>query len=158
MIIGGGFFTAENLHSQADIKPSKVTDITFNDGSQGSVISGCQIRHVVVNTSDIVIERNYIASNVNNSHLIRLNEIADGNIINDIIIRKNFIVNTHTGGHAGTFRVRCISAEDDGINNVVIKNNYIYLEVHFAKYALNLREGFSGTIEKQRDSRQCSCS
>lgn len=144
IIIGNGYFTAENLGNQATVTSSRLTDITFNNGSQGSKITGCQIRHVVLNTSEITIERNYLLSNEYASYVILFNS----NSISNVIIKSNFIVNNNSYYSGWQRPAYCIHATNDGINNIVIKNNYMYVMVHDGyKAALNLGAGFSGTVE-----------
>ncbi len=146
VIIGAGFFLTQNPESQADINTSIVGTITFNNGSQGSSISGCSITNILVNTSDIVIERNYIYIASENSHALRLN----ANNINNIIIRNNFIRNNNssTSSHSSRYIGNCITAAHSGINNVIIKNNYLQVHsIHSHKRPLELGSGFSGIIE-----------
>lgn len=57
--------------------------------------------------------------------------------------------NNYTSSGSGWNRTAyCIHATTDGINNIVIKNNYMYVMVQDGhKAALNLVAGFSGTVE-----------
>jgi len=146
IIIGAGYFHNENPNTQADFNASNVGVITFNDGSQGSGISGCSITNIVVNTSEIVIERNYVYISSTNSHAVRLNT----NNINNIIIRNNFIINNNssTSSYASQYIGNCITALQSGINNVIIKNNYLQVHsIYHTKKALELNSGFSGVVE-----------
>ncbi len=149
IIIGPGIFTSENPQTQANISPSIITDITFNNGSQGTKIVGCQIRHVVINTSEIILEGNFIVSSEANNKLINFNSPN----VNNIVIQNNYIENnnTITGSSSSSFAY-CIVALTDGVNNVIIRNNYINVMPYIwssveRKKAFELGPGFSGIIE-----------
>ena len=61
IIIGPGFFLGENPNTQAVALPAYVsTTVTFNVGSEGSVIMGCDFNASGINVfcSEIVIKRN----------------------------------------------------------------------------------------------------
>jgi len=149
IIIGPGIFTSENPQTQANISPSIITDITFNNGSQGTKIVGCQIRHVVINTSEIILLGNHIISSEYNNKLISFG----ASNINNIIIRNNYLENNndYTASSGTNRQAFCIFAITDGINNVIIENNYIYvyLPTYIITYknALHLGSGFSGVIK-----------
>jgi len=138
-IIGAGFFITQNIETQADYNTSSVSTITFNNGSQGSSISGCSINNIVINTSDILIERNNIQIGTYNSHCI----IFSSNNVNNVIIRNNYIKQFYEYGSG-----YCITSNKDGVNNVIIKNNYLQVSsIHENNLPLNLSSGFSGIIE-----------
>lgn len=141
VIIGAGYFLAENNETQANINSSNTGAITFNNGSQGSIITGCNISRIIVNTSNLIIERNHI-SNSNMYYGIWLN--SDN--INNVIIRSNYIIVTRTSTYTTTYGIR---ANYIGSNNITIRNNYIQLEnVSIqSRYALGLYSGFSGIVE-----------
>lgn len=147
VIIGAGFFNALNPETQADFNTSVVGTITFNGGSQGSSISGCSITNIVVNTSEIVIERNFFYIESHNSHAVRLN----ANNISNIIIRNNYIRNNNSETWHGNQPNRvgnCITATHSNINSVIIMNNYLQVQrIHEDKKALELGIGFSGIVE-----------
>lgn len=142
VIIGTGYFLAENTNSQANINSSKVDVITFSNGSQGSLIQGCMINRIFINTSNIVIKRNYI-SYYGVQGTITFNE----NNINNIIIINNYIVNIKNdciGSCAG----QVFYCSKNGINNVLIANNYISTPYKtIDRFTLHLISGFSGIIE-----------
>jgi len=146
-IIGAGYLSNENPNNQADFNTSNVGTITFNDGSQGSRISGCSITNIVVKTSEIVIERNSVFTDAWSSYNIRF----DADDINNIIIRNNFIQNKNstTNGYPEYRQVgNCIYTDKSGVNNVIVKNNYIEVySIHSLKMALDLGNGFSGIVE-----------
>jgi hypothetical protein len=140
IIIGAGYFLAENLNNQAIITSSVVSDITFNNGSQGSKICGCQIQKIEINTSNVSIERNYITRNTNSNYLVRVN--SDN--INNLLIKNNYL---HYNAAYHSFAY-CIYTNKNGINNVTILNNYIYTPYfHSDKAAIDLGSGFSGLIQ-----------
>ena len=61
VLIGPGYYLGENDSTQADVKPASLATITFNNGSQGSIVKGMSfMESLQVNTSGITIERNHI--------------------------------------------------------------------------------------------------
>jgi len=145
-IIGAGYLSNENPNNQADFNTSNVGTITLNDGSQGSRISGCSITNIVVKTSEIVIERNYICISSSNSHAVLL----DANDINNIIIRNNYIINNNpsTDNWHSAYIGNCITATNSGVNSVIISNNFLQVSrIHAMKRPLELGSGFSGIVE-----------
>ncbi|HSC52575.1 MAG TPA: hypothetical protein VLC98_03090 [Phnomibacter sp.] len=120
IIIGTGYFLAENPNNQALTQPSYIDNISFNIGSEGSVVMGCTFANTSINVfaSNIEIRRNRFTSpngatvdyyvgvvnlyyQSNNSNLP----------VNNIIITQNFglIIN-------GTSRAS---------TGILITNNYI---------------------------------
>lgn len=145
IIIGAGYFLNENLNLQANGATSEVGKIAFNAGSQGSVIAGCTIYEIKINTSNLVIERNRIDFSENGLSYGGL--IFNSSNINNIIIRNNYLQNTYDGT-IGNYVINTLSNSITGINNVQILNNYISSKgTHSAHYAMYFNTGFSGTIE-----------
>ncbi len=143
VIIGNGYFTNQNPETQADINYSKLNVVTFNPGSEGSVIQGCQIYYISVRTSDIVIQRNYVSYNTESSASIIFN--ADN--ISNIIIRGNYIENTFYTHSYPYPESEVIKSEKNGVNNVIISNNLIKsADLDSEHRALVLSSGFSGLI------------
>lgn len=138
VIIGTGYFLAENPTTQANLNSSKTGSITFNNGSQGSVITGCDITNVItINTSDLVIERNAMVFSVTGNGMIRLGT----NDVTDIMIISNYLYNTNSSTSRYVIR-----SWGSGIGNVTITNNFIRTH-HGQSYPLHLSDGFTGLIE-----------
>lgn len=136
-IIGNGYFLAQNPQTQADINTSQLGSIIYNTGSSGSKIIGCQIAYITINTSEIVIERNYFQTT--DGYNIRFSS----NNISHFIIRNNYFINNYSTYSNG----RCISSNSTGINDVSIYNNYIYQQgTPSYAYAIELNNGTSVKI------------
>ncbi len=137
VIIGPGFFLAENPETQADQNSAVIGSLTFKDGSQGSIVKGCRIENVDIKTSDIIFQGNRIRNTEDIVQAVRL-----GENINNIIIKNNYIVELASY----TINNSAIRGRETGMNNVTIKNNYIYHTDRFRR-SLSFGSGFSGTIE-----------
>lgn len=136
VVIGAGYFNAENPDTQANVAGSVTGIITFNAGSSGSMIIGCTTGRLIVSTSNIVIERNWITPALSNNESILLS----GNV-NNVIIRQNFLLVATVANT--TYVIRCTGTA----NNVFIANNYIKTPIaHSAHRSLQLDAGFSGEI------------
>jgi hypothetical protein len=139
VIIGPGFFLAENPETQADINSAKIDVLTLNNGSQGSVIKGCSLYRLIINTSNILFEGNYVISSTSSM----LSTIVFGENVNNIILRNNYIRQLYVLNSSEAIR-----AQVTGVNNVTISNNYIEVNSTVSgRYSLYLSDGFSGTIE-----------
>lgn len=138
VIIGNGFFLSENPETQANLNTSQFGDVKFNNGSQGSSISGCQIPYIQINTSQIVIERNYLMRDAGDFIIV-----FNTNNISDIIIRDNYISNNCPNCYLST----AVKSSASGVNNVHIYNNFIKV-THTGSQTrvLTLSSGFSGKI------------
>lgn len=134
IIIGAGYFLAENLDKQANINSSIVGNITFNAGSDGSFISGCTIGKITINASNLVIEKNYIVTDAQ-YELISFN----GNT-NNTFIRQNYIVNYKN--NSSTWSIKCNATA----NNVLIEGNYIWIDNNPYCKAIEVQSNFSGEI------------
>ena len=111
-IIGTGYFLNENDSTQAHKTTSKITYITFSNGSQGSVIEGVTITGtasfgVTINTDDITVRRNHIIvdypyggsaiviSSTKYSIVIEQNWIEPGTTISPSYIKKGISFGTY---------------------------------------------------------------
>lgn len=111
-LIGNGFFLDENPEPPINKNSSVMGHISFDAGSEGSVITGCTISSITINSSvpDITIKRNLI-----NGKIII-------NATNDISILSNFI----KGSVYSTYiSIPMIYATHADIYNLLISGNYI---------------------------------
>jgi len=131
VIIGAGYFLSENADMQANLNSSKTGLITFNAGSEGSIIAGCECDIITIVTNNIIIEKNYI----HGSRAI----ILSGNISN-IIIRQNYLI----GGDVWNQTDAAIYCYRSICNNCFIYNNFIDMPDNF--YCIYVENGFSGNI------------
>lgn len=144
VLLGNGYFLSENEETQANVNSSKAGTITFNSGSEGSVISGCHIYRIYLNTSDILIERNFIEYDNGGSTSSGAVYFGENNI-NNIIIRNNYISSSFT---LSTGWAYAINSRITGINNILIKGNFILMATTNTRHsAIYTTSGFSGTIE-----------
>jgi hypothetical protein len=101
-IIGPGFFLDENPNTQANTFEAELSSISFETGSDGSIIIGCKINsNVSINVDNITVKKC-------NAYSIYLY-----NSINNILILQNYIrssISTLSGGL---------------ITNSVISNNIV---------------------------------
>jgi len=134
-IIGAGYWLEENDTTQAYEEYSRVGQLVFNAGSQGSIVQGLYIYHapgpsefhvVNINTDSITIERNYVYVNKSGT-----NTSNNGNAIyvaantSDIVIRHNWInaqiydnSQTNTGSSIGIYFA--------GVpENTIVQSNFI---------------------------------
>lgn len=137
VIIGAGYFLSENQNLQSNFNSSVVGNITFNAGSNGSILIGCTTGKITINSSDLLIEKNYILGPSGN----RVIEFLGSQ--NNIIIRMNYILggtySSSVGANPGG--IQCLNTA----NNVYIINNYL-LRRH-GTYIILTGTSFSGIIE-----------
>lgn len=135
VIIGPGYFLADNPETQADLKYATFSELDFEAGSQGSVIKGCVINSLDINTSNIIVENNYIYNiSLNASSLITIN-----GTISNVILRKNFIYYRIEQTNSGRIGVSCSSL----VTGLIIDNNYIYTfnSYSYSPYAIYCLSG-----------------
>lgn len=133
VIIGPGYFLGENSDTQANISPAGVDVITFNSGSEGSLVTGLWIKErIFVNVSNIVIQKNLLKTNYS-AYLI---QIDTG--LNNTIIKQNYIYNESSynwGIDIGTH------------SQAIISNNFIGHDRGSSYAALKARSSSVVTIE-----------
>lgn len=123
-LIGAGYWLAENDTTQAYKQESKVGRLVFDQGSQGSLISGLYVSKTMsisnsglidIKVNDITIQRCYIYLIGYYSSTI----YVDGNR-NNVFIMQNWIY-AHANAQASIYGIRF-----SGIpQNAVVKNNFI---------------------------------
>lgn len=139
VLIGPGFFLAENPETQADHTGAQMQSLTLAEGSQGSVIKGLTIRNLFIETSNLLIEGNYILNNTGSPSTA----VSFGANIANVIFRNNYVRQTWTTGNSWALR-----ANQTGTDNVQITNNYIeIISTSNFRYALDLLDGFSGIVK-----------
>ncbi|MGP8328758.1 MAG: hypothetical protein ACT6FF_00355 [Methanosarcinaceae archaeon] len=131
-IFGTGYFLDENPNTKAKLAESKTGSITFNTGSEGSVLSGFEVSgYVRIYADNIVLKRNYI--HTGNSNVIYVNSSA-GNAL----ITQNFLEYT------GTNNYRTIIF--DGKESGIISNNYIF-HTNTSTHAINFSTDASAKVQ-----------
>ena len=149
VIIGPGYYLTANPETQANPNSSKIENIYFNTGSDGSIVTGCEILYSVqINVSNILIMRNkmrnmYISGTVIGNLIIKQNIIMfdgywDGSFINinsstlvsNLILRNNFIQQ-----YSGNYAICGWNANVSGIfENNVVKNSYTTNGIAFQNF------------------------
>ena len=115
-IIGTGYFLSENPETQFINQPSYVDVISFNSGSEYSVITGLDLRQVNVNeTNNVTIKRNYI--HWENSPLVHIS-----NSFNTLVL-QNYLFSQY-----GNNCILIDGVYSNPITGIQIKNNIIYNE------------------------------
>jgi hypothetical protein len=122
-IIGAGDFLNDNSETQAYKEVSNVSTITFNAGSENSIVEGVRIlnTYVLINTSDITIRRNRFYTYTNNPttyYGIRISANSS-----NVLIENNWI---YIVGYYSWTTNYGIQSTGANLSNLTIRNNYIY--------------------------------
>lgn len=121
IIIGPGYFLTDNDSTQAYGQEVHFTgNLSFNNGSAGSTITGCKTDLISLNTSDISVIRCHIgtlaqaAATVNNILILQ-------NYVNYIGLQTNKITNSIIANNIITYGVFCSSSSGplQIVNNIV---------------------------------------
>ena len=147
IVIGAGYWLTENDTTQTYKEESQTGRLTFNDGSQGSVVMGLYVyvsmyanpRGILVYSDSINIERNYIRVNetsTSNSHS-PVGIYITGNLTN-IIITQNWIYSTRATAY-NTFGIGIWGIPA----NSIISNNFI--RAQHTKYAIYMATSSTST-------------
>ncbi len=86
VIFGTGYQLANNPQTQSNLISSKLGNLTYNVGADGSVVMGCTINSIIINENNITIARNYIANSAPTTASITLNGNNTG-----IVIKQNAV-------------------------------------------------------------------
>lgn len=122
-IIGPGYFLTENTNLQANPSSAKLGVLTFDKGSEGSMISGCEIQGGLdINTSNIYVIRDFL--NIPRSYGYGITDIAIASQLANVYVQDNFI--TNGGALYGTGNGISTSGND---GPVFVTNNYIGTDV-----------------------------
>lgn len=144
-VIGPGYFLSENSGLQANPSSAKLGSLTFNKGSEGSVITGCEIQGTLtINTSNISIVRNYLSYAGANTSIALAPQIAN------IYVQQNFVLN---GGYLG-YGQAIGSGGNDG--PIFLTNNYINC-VGGSAYAIQFSSTDNATIENNVITGNITC-
>lgn len=178
VIIGPGYFLNENSNLQININAAQVSlpgsnALTFNAGSEGSVIMGVFINGALtINANNILIKRNYISRNgnadniiINASNIILTQNYifsyigTDANVIvisssrSGILITNNYIHHNCANGCGGGTRMALISS---GTSSLELSNNIFYGNVTVSNALvqnnLSLFTGFAATASLVRNN------
>jgi hypothetical protein len=110
-LFGPGFYLTYNPKTQANPNSAQLGTITINTGSSGSLITGLSTTTVYINTSNIILKRNYIQNCCGYTESV----LVAGSLSN-ILILQNYIYNWH---YADAMNI------SGSCTNIIIKNNYI---------------------------------
>jgi len=129
VIIGAGYWLNENDTTQANKESSRIGKITFNSGSENSVIEGLYLYYssssfnlITINADGINIARNFIYPNKNSASPSGYGIYINGDRSN-ITIKQNWIdaKNNDIGHHGSVYGIYF-----SGIpTNCLIMNNFI---------------------------------
>lgn len=145
-VIGAGYWLNENDSTQAYKEASIVGKLTFNAGSEGSVIEGLWISFsssgtvaVDIKTNNITIRRNHINAFSSYYSGYYAYGIYLGNTYNSITIEQNWISSTasYPGNSRGIgFGNYCV--------NSIIRNNIITVDTN--EYAISMGENEAASL------------
>jgi len=106
-IFGPGYFLDENPETQARLVSANSGQVIFNEGSEGSLLTGVSIFSTVSIAADnVIFKRNYLSGG-GTGYAISING-------NNVIIAQNYLVQTSTGPTI------TLSGQ-----NIIVSNNYI---------------------------------
>lgn len=103
-VIGAGYFLTENPITQATSFTSRVSTLTFNNGSDGSIVMGVSILNIVINTDFI----NILRVKSDNSGSLFISVYGSYNVIKQSYITGNTTIQLNPGS-----------------GNNIISNNYL---------------------------------
>ncbi len=124
IIIGPGYYLAQNFGLQANVTPALVDDIHLDPTSDATVITGITINNVFINASNVIFMRNRV---INRVTLSTLGTTPTSNIT----IAQNSL---------GSYSIDHDFANSHGVSNVLITNNIM-------NSGIELNSFFSGIIE-----------
>lgn len=121
-IFGPGFFLGENPQTQANPIPAKVGSITFDSGSENSLMTGISFQNqVTVNASNVTFKRNYHYFDNDLSAIITI-----GNNVSNIFIVQSYIFASDSNyDHSSYYSYARGISVGSNCQNIVIKNNFI---------------------------------
>lgn len=121
VIIGPGYFLTENPETQARAELAAIGAITFNAGSEGSLVMGLSFNQfsnsgVTINTNNITIQRCYMRGGVsiNDQTGIRVlqNYILgsvggrfSSTVYSDVVVRNNLFIGGRFNTQSGSFSI-----------------------------------------------------
>lgn len=132
-IIGTGYFLTQNPHTQATGYGAVLGALTYNSGSSGSLVSGCQISRVAFNTSNIIFKRNYLYDSSSVGVLI-----ASG--VSSIAIIQNYLQKNNT--------YYLIQAQGSNSSLYIANNIMSYSPNNSGCYTFDMATSSSATIEQ----------
>ncbi|NOX46504.1 MAG: hypothetical protein GXO89_05945 [Chlorobi bacterium] len=135
-IIGTGDFLNDNTETQAFKEVSNVSTITFNAGSENSIVEGVRVvnTYVLINTSDITVRRNRFHTSTNAATTYYGIRIAANS--SNVLIENNWIYIAGYYAYATNYGIHSNGAN---LSNLTIRNNYIYThKTNAASYSIYL--------------------
>ena len=130
-IIGPGFFLDENPNTQANTFEAELNSISFETGSDGSVIIGCEINSVSINVDNITVKKCnaysiYLYNSINNILIIQNNirssiSTTGGGLITNSVISNNIVKqNINLSAGSGSVQISNNVLIGTGIINYLI--------------------------------------
>lgn len=158
ILIGSGYLKNYNDSTQANLSDSRVGELYFSSGSQGSKVSGLKIygqytaddRYyflIEINTDSITIQKNYIYANMSSCNWGQGD--CHGYVINligsrkDVTIQQNLIRSSVVGA-TGTHNY-AIRLHTGPYENVIIRNNILKSVNSVNNWAINEQNSHPNT-------------
>ncbi len=146
-IIGSGYWLSENDSTQAYKESTKMSGLTFSNGSQGSVVEGLEVLYsynygatgITIQTNDITLRRNRIIVNVPLSGYA-CNGIRIAIICSNITIEQNWIEANAAGTGFGYGIYSALYLQNSHIRNniIVCDSNDIAIYINTVNEAASL--------------------
>jgi len=125
-IIGTGYWLEENDTTQAYKESSTISGLTFNAGSENSVVMGLKIfrsgwnfNMITINTDSIIVKRNFINASSSYTNVVKCILLVSDK--SNIIIEQNWI---YLSGYYSNSNY-AIYVSGGVQSNIVIRNNFI---------------------------------
>lgn len=113
IIFGPGYFLTENPNTQANATTASTDAITFNIGSDGSLITGFTVKGTVtIFASNVIFKRNYV-----NREGLGFTGVSVSSSASNVTITQNYIITNAT-----SFNIASLILSG---SNSVVTNNYI---------------------------------
>ncbi len=121
VILGPGYFLTENPETQARAIPASIGSVTFQNGSEGSIIMGVSFdvtsnSGISIQTNNITVQRCYLRGGVSLSNITGARVIecysqssvrgaTSNTVFGDIIVRNNLFINASFNTYGGFFSI-----------------------------------------------------
>ena len=115
-IFGPGYVLTQNPETQANPNNAQLGEVTFNSGSDSSLLTGIYCKTIYIYTSNIFIKRNWIYNQQNNGATPYYSVYIHTNLGN-IYIEENFIERYTFYGNMPALYI------SSGGSNILVENN-----------------------------------
>jgi hypothetical protein len=144
VILGPGYFLTENPETQARAIPARLGNVTFQSGSEGSIIMGVSFditsnSGITIRTNNITVQRCFLRGgvsldNITGARVIEcyslgsVRGVTSNTLYGDIIVRNNLFINASFNTHGGFFSIcenNVFTGNSLAINASSFRNNIL---------------------------------